>query len=78
MINAIVNRKKYTDSELNWLMLINALNTPLFIFTVVYVIQLLTRDTYPRNVYDGAVVFELMVTFGIESLEYEYAAEKEK
>lgn len=74
MINTIINRKKYTDNEMSWLMLINALNTPLFIFVSVYIIQLITGDAHPSNVCDGALVFEMIVIFGIESLEYEYAS----
>ena len=78
MIGAIINRKKYTDSELNWLMLINALNTPLFIFVVVYVIQLITGSAHPNNIYDSTLILELVSIFAIESLEWKYTAEKEK
>lgn len=69
MINAIINQKKYTDSELSWLMLINALNTPLFIFVLVYVIQLITGDARPSNFYDSILVFEIVAILFIEGLE---------
>lgn len=77
MISAIVNRKKYKDDDIDWLMLINALNMPMFIFTLVYIIRLVTGDARPSSFYDSVLAFEVVAILFIEGLECAYVTESE-